>query len=89
LQRIPGVGRKTAERLVLELREVARSMVEAGDSERPATLPHAEQDLIGALLGLGYKASEVDRVAATVRREHPNAAFGELLRLALRSLSRV
>jgi Holliday junction DNA helicase RuvA len=87
LQRIPGVGRKTAERLVLELRDAAQEMVAAKPGE-PAPQGE-EQDLVSALVGLGYKLAQVERVVAAVRRDHPEAPFGESLRLALRGLSRV
>lgn len=87
LQRIPGVGRKTAERLVLELRDAAEQIV-ASEAGRPAPKTE-EQDLISALVGLGYKVAQVERAVAAVRRDHPAAPFGESLRLVLRSLSRV
>jgi len=88
LVRTPGVGKKTAERMVLELRDRAREMVEEAGEEvaRPAE-PAA--DLVEALLGLGYKATEADKAAREVVREHPDASLSDALRLALRKLSRV
>src|SRR5260370_25156214 len=59
LTQIHGVGRKTAERLVLELREKAKALVleaKAEEAVRPAAA--AKSDLISALVNLGYKPAQ-------------------------------
>ena len=88
LVRIPGVGKKTAERMILELKDRARTQLEEEGAEVAAT-PEPVNDLTEALVGLGYRASEADRAARAVLRENPEAGLSEALRLALQSLSRV
>jgi Holliday junction DNA helicase RuvA len=86
LSTIPGVGKKTAERMVLELRDKMRELA-AELPERTAAAP-ADQDVVSALVNLGYKASQAERVVAEARRERPDAAFHDLLRASLTRLSR-
>jgi len=86
LATIPGIGKKTAERMVLELREKMRELA-AGTPEAAAAAP-ADQDVVSALVNLGYKASLAERAVAEVRREKPDSAFNELLRASLNRLSR-
>ncbi|HXX29860.1 MAG TPA: Holliday junction branch migration protein RuvA [Myxococcaceae bacterium] len=84
LTRIHGVGKKTAERLVLELREKAKALA-AG--QPAAGTPGARRDLVSALENLGYRASEATGVAdAVAARLGPEAPFEALFREALRTL---
>jgi Holliday junction DNA helicase RuvA len=87
LATIPGVGKKTAERIVLELREKMRELA-AGLPEESAAAAPADQDVVSALVNLGYKANLAERAVAEVRREKPDAAFNDLLRASLNRLSR-
>jgi holliday junction DNA helicase RuvA len=84
LTRIHGVGKKTAERLVLELRDKAKALV-AGT---PGTgTPGARRDLVSALENLGYREAEAEAVAdAVAARLGAEAPFEALFREALRSL---
>ena len=88
LSSIPGIGKKTAERLLIDLRDKVGEFT----ADMPAA-PQAEAsaggDLVQALLGLGYKATAAERAVAAVRKESPEAPFAELLRLSLKRLSRV
>jgi Holliday junction DNA helicase RuvA len=86
LATIPGVGKKTAERMVLELREKMRELA-AELPEETAAAP-ADQDVVSALVNLGYKAGVAERAVAESRREKPDAAFNDLLRASLNRLSR-
>jgi holliday junction DNA helicase RuvA len=85
LATIPGVGKKTAERMVLELKDKMRELA-AELPEKAA--PAADQDVVSALVNLGYKASQAERAVSESRREKPEAAFHELLRASLNRLSR-
>jgi Holliday junction DNA helicase RuvA len=86
LATIPGIGKKTAERMVLELREKMRAL--AAETPGTAAAAPADQDVVSALVNLGYKASLAERAVAEVRREKPDSAFNELLRASLNRLSR-
>jgi Holliday junction DNA helicase RuvA len=86
LATIPGVGRKTAERMVLELQDRMREL--AAELPGKAAAAPADQDVVSALVNLGYKASLAERAVAEVRREKPDAAFNDLLRASLARLSR-
>lgn len=87
LVRIPGVGRKTAERMIVELRDAMQKLA-AGLPAAPATTS-SDADLVAALVNLGYKSSQAEGAVAAARKEAPGVPFQELLRLALRRLSRV
>jgi Holliday junction DNA helicase RuvA len=66
LRRVPGIGQKTAERIVLELRERVQPSSAGADVDAPrATGPKADPDVVAALMGLGYTQAEAS--AATVR----------------------
>ena len=84
LSTIPGVGKKTAERMVLELKEKMRELA-ADLPERPGP---ADQDVVSALVNLGYKATLAERAVAEAHRATPGAPFQELLRASLHRLSR-
>jgi Holliday junction DNA helicase RuvA len=89
LTRIPGVGRKTAERMTLELRDRLPKV----DAATPAPSATADRgprvDVVSALVNLGYQAAAVDKALDAVVKEAPaEATFEDLLRRALRHLAR-
>ena len=84
LTRIHGVGKKTAERLVLELRDKAKALA-AG--KPPAETPGARRDLVSALENLGYRPAAAEEAADAVSgRLGSDAPFEALFREALRTL---
>jgi Holliday junction DNA helicase RuvA len=85
LTSIPGVGKKTAERLVLELRDAMQR--QASDATALSHGDRHKQDLLAALTHLGYSRSEAERAAERVLREKPEAAMEDWLRSALHVLS--
>lgn len=91
LVRIPGVGKKTAERMVLELREAAQHILATLGAGTPAVPPvrSDEDDLVQALVNLGYRPPEAEKAVQASKQERPDAPFQELLRAALRRLSKV
>lgn len=85
LTRIPGVGRKTADRLVLELREKARALAAAAPAPVAAGVPR--EDLVSALANLGYSRAEAEKALERTLRENSGGRFEDILRRALRTLS--
>ncbi len=83
LVRIPGVGRKTAERVVLELRDklAAVDVLEAG---KPTTRSQMESDVASALVNLGYDERSVEH--AIEKSRGSGVDFEDLLRAALQLL---
>jgi Holliday junction DNA helicase RuvA len=89
LTRIPGVGKKTAERMVLELRD--RLLKELGPSAggSPSVGDQAQRDdLVSALVNLGYDRRAIDRVVGAHGQEWSARPFEQQLRAALKALSR-
>ncbi len=87
LVRIPGVGKKTAERIVVELRDKLAAM-EAPEEARPVSRTGLEADVISALLNLGYDRRAAEKVVAEVQRDGAGTTFEALLRATLQQLSR-
>ena len=87
LTKIPGVGRKTAERIVVELKDKLDAVTV--EVERPAASSPAgvEADVVSALVNLGYEARAAESAVTDARRENGAGNFEELLRTSLQSLS--
>jgi len=95
LSTVPGIGRKTAERIVLDLADrieslrpsVDRGTARGGDDAAPAQ--GLRQDLVSALVNLGYNARVAAEAAGRVLQtsDTPGAPFQVLLRQSLRILS--
>jgi Holliday junction DNA helicase RuvA len=84
LVRIPGVGRKTAERMVVELRDKLAA-VDVPDAGKPATRSQLESDVFSALVNLGYDERTVESAIAKSRSTVGND-FESLLRASLQVL---
>lgn len=89
LTRIPGVGKKTAERMVVELRDKVQALAREIAPEPAAPAAASDDDLVAALVHLGYKPAQAEKAVGEARREAPDAEFHALLPKALRRLSRV
>ncbi len=85
LATIPGIGKKTAQRMVVELKDRVQELA-AELPAKPATA--AADDLVQALINLGYRPATARRAVAKARDDSPDAAFHELLRATLGQLSR-
>jgi Holliday junction DNA helicase RuvA len=89
LTRIPGVGRKTAERLVVELRD-RLATVDLEEAAAPLSggtdaVAVARADALAALVALGLSRANAEKALRTVLRQHPGVqSADELIRLALR-----
>ncbi|MFZ0212494.1 MAG: Holliday junction branch migration protein RuvA [Candidatus Acidiferrales bacterium] len=84
LKQIPGVGQKTAERIILELRDKLAA-AEVTETGKPATRSQVESDVASALVNLGYDERSVEKTLEHVRGSAA-AAFDSLLRAALQKL---
>jgi holliday junction DNA helicase RuvA len=85
LIRVPGIGRKTAERLFIEMRDrIANLEGEPGTARGDAASP--ESEALGALIGLGYKPAEAARLLKVV--EPGMHTTEELIRRALQGAAR-
>jgi Holliday junction DNA helicase RuvA len=89
LTTIPGVGRKTAERIVVELRDKMAAM--EAPEVRPAAQPGRTQidaDVISALTNLGYDQRLAEKAVEDAQRDGAESDFEALLRSTLQALSR-
>ena len=87
LTKIPGIGRKTAERMVLELRDKLPPATTAPEAARPAMNP-VEEDVLSALQNLGYQRAAAEKALAGVTNKEKMGAFDALFRAALGALSK-
>lgn len=86
LVRIPGVGRKTAERLVVELKDKMPAR-EAAPGQPAAEGLGPKDDLLSALANLGYSRGEAERGVERALRDDGTGRFEDLLRRALQVVS--
>ncbi len=87
LTRIPGIGKKTAERMVLELRD--KLPVQSGGevSAAPAMSP-VEEDVLSALMNLGYQRPSAEKALASAMKNGGATTFEAMFRGALGGLSK-
>ena len=85
---IPGVGKKTAERIVLELKDrLPRSRTETPVVDAVES-PALKDDVLSALMNLGYHRPLAEKAVASVIKSSPDGNFEGTLKMALRELSR-
>jgi Holliday junction DNA helicase RuvA len=87
LTRIPGIGKKTAERMVLELRD---KLPEPAPSSALAAPPMnaTEEDVLSALVNLGYQRPAAEKALGVVTKNGKAAPFDAMFRDALAALSK-
>ena len=91
LTRIPGIGRKTAERVIIEMRDSVQKLaapVSAMDGSAPAgaSLSSPQGEAFAALIALGYKPPEATRLLKAA--DEPGLSTTEMIRRALRSAAK-
>ena len=97
LSRIPGIGKKTAERLIVEMRDrlsdwqaqelpqaVAADVIQI--SEQKITAQQAEQDAIDALVALGYRPAEANKAVAKIVKDTTDLPSDQIIRQALQKI---
>lgn len=88
LTKVPGIGKKTAERLVLELKEKLPQVEErVAPGAAAATKPDDAKRLLGALTSMGYRAAEAERAVSALADRVGQVPMSTLLREALARLT--
>jgi len=82
---VPGIGRKTAERLILELRAKVDQIKEEGGIEIPFSL---KDEAVAALTTLGYNSKLAEKIVRDILTQEPNAAIEELIKKSLGALNK-
>jgi Holliday junction DNA helicase RuvA len=82
---IPGIGKKTAARMLLEMKDKMKLVVPEipAPLSVPAVVSDDSEDVIAALVNLGYKRSQADETVKKIRYGRPGIAVEELIREAL------
>lgn len=91
LGRVPGVGKKLAERLAIELKDKAGGIAlgaPAAVTGTAAAPAGAAGDAVSALVNLGYRSAEAFAAVAKAAREKPDGSVQDLIRAGLRELGR-
>jgi Holliday junction DNA helicase RuvA len=86
LTRVPGIGKKTAERMVLELKDRLARLPAADPQSSSCTSNQLRDDLVSALVNLGYHRTTADKALDAALVAAPDAPFEQALRAALREL---
>lgn len=89
LTRIPGIGRKTAERVIIEMRDSVQKFavpVAAAGNALGSAASTAQSEAFGALIALGYKPPEVTRLLKSA--DEPGLSTTEIIRRALKSAAK-
>lgn len=85
LMAVPGVGKKTAERMVLELAEKANKL--GGEPSAARTPAVAAEDVVSALVNLGYRRGDAERAVEAIGRAGAPGDFSDYLKQALKRLT--
>jgi Holliday junction DNA helicase RuvA len=91
LQAVPGIGRKMAERMVVDLQEKARKMESrwALPPQEKPLLEGVAEDVISALLNLGYKKVQAEKAVEIVFRQDPDLNLEKALKAGLKILATI
>jgi Holliday junction DNA helicase RuvA len=88
LTAIPGVGKKTSERIVLELKDRLPRVQPGSAPDAPGGTPPLRDDLLSALLNLGYHRPLAERAVDAAMKAASDAGFESTLKQALRELAK-
>lgn len=94
LVNIPGVGRKTAERLIVELKDKLAALTSPEMEEQfrtaagPASQRAVADDIVSALVNLGFLRAAAEKAVKATMQENPDANFSQLTKLSMRKLAR-
>jgi holliday junction DNA helicase RuvA len=82
---VPGIGRKTAERLILELKNKVRDIKEEGISPGK---PSLQKEAVAALITLGYNIVYSEKAVNKILSELPESSLEELIKISLKELNK-
>lgn len=85
---VPGIGRKGAQRMVLELKDKAQ-LAGVGAAPAVSQAPGWRDTLSSALVGLGWSAAQADEVVVRLAAEHPDAGDADVPRLLREALAQL
>jgi len=91
LTKIPGVGRKTAERIVLELKDRLQQIAGAPATDAtppPSPVDRLREDLVSALVNLGYHRPQAEKTIESTLKSADGLGFEQALKQALKGLMR-
>lgn len=88
LIKLPGIGKKTAQRLIIELKDKMPDVLSV-EEEIAETGSVTGNDLLSALVSLGYQPLEVKKIIPQLLKEYPNRNEAFILKKALQILARV
>jgi holliday junction DNA helicase RuvA len=83
---IPGIGRKTAERMMIELRDKVESVAEGFEGASSGS-SNVRNDAVAALTNLGYNRQSAERIVRAVLDRQPNSSIEDLIKQALSLLN--
>lgn len=87
LTKVPGIGKKTAQRLVLELREKIKGKTESGDSSVVFTGAGVQSEALETMLALGFSLEEGKKALAQINSEDRELTVEEQVKEALRFIA--
>lgn len=88
LTRVPGIGKRGAERMIVELRDKVAAFAGAGETTTAASASPIRGQIVEALVGLGFTAKQAEPATDTVLADDPGAEVSTALRAALKLLGR-
>ncbi|MDH6284244.1 Holliday junction DNA helicase RuvA [Rhodococcus sp. LBL1] len=90
LTRVPGIGKRGAERMVVELRDKVEAVPATGDAPGavPGTSGAVRDQVVEALTGLGFRPDQAEKATDTVLAAEPDAVTSKVLRSALALLGK-
>lgn len=89
LVKIPGIGKKTAQRMIIELKDkLAKVMVVSKDSPIPVVSSAGSGEAVQALVALGYAANETKKAVNKVLADNPGLGVEDIIKKALLELAR-
>ena len=87
LIRIPGIGKKTVERLLLEMQEPLRKLAIVNAEALPASQQDSHEDAIEALIALGYRRNDAQKTVKKIIEEQPDIELSAMIRLSLQTMT--